>query len=438
MIYKDRNKIEKGQFGWVSKIKDRMYRTITPRGYHIGQAAKEFIKGDTRDMSKFTPLENEVWARYLGTKYEGPSNLESAIYRPTKGEATYDDIVKLKDESQILSDNVLKQLLDNYKKTGKKSMLVKGNESGLGTYTISMGEDEKGKYISYYDDWDINPTRGISAKYNIPILNQMGDIVPGTHPFSVYGRRYYKNGGKMNAIEQFKEGHKIHIKKKNRGKFTAYCGGNVTSACIAKAKASGNPTLVKRATFAANARKWKHQEGGIILSNVDNRTDSTRKGSHEGLPAWGAAGALNNAGLWDLLNYNLTGNPYIITGAPDILPGKVGTIKKSIQSVANVNDKGLNITKKLNTSVKNGLTYEDFDVRHVNAGRNKYTKAQREHAQYMITNSYPNSSWYKQLQDILKKQAKKEAMGTDKKILQKFNKQRYDVLDNFINSGFFR
>lgn len=66
-----------------------------------------------------------------------------------------------------------------------------------------------------------------------------------------------KKGGKE-MILYLKNGYKIHIKKKNRGKFTAYCGGNVTSACIAKAKASGNPTLIKRATFAANARKWKH------------------------------------------------------------------------------------------------------------------------------------------------------------------------------------
>ena len=65
-------------------------------------------------------------------------------------------------------------------------------------------------------------------------------------------------------ILYLKNGSGIHIKKKNRGKFTSYCGGNVTSACIAKAKASGNPTLVKRATFAANARKWKHQFGGSI------------------------------------------------------------------------------------------------------------------------------------------------------------------------------
>jgi len=33
---------------------------------------------------------------------------------------------------------------------------------------------------------------------------------------------------------------KIHIKKKNEGKFTSYCGGKVTQGCIDRAKASGN------------------------------------------------------------------------------------------------------------------------------------------------------------------------------------------------------
>ena len=62
----------------------------------------------------------------------------------------------------------------------------------------------------------------------------------------------FKQGGVVSA----KSG--IHIKKKNRGKFTSWCGGKVTSACIARGKASSNPTIRKRATFAANARKWKH------------------------------------------------------------------------------------------------------------------------------------------------------------------------------------
>ena len=72
-------------------------------------------------------------------------------------------------------------------------------------------------------------------------------------------------------ILKVKNGSGIHIKKKNRGKFTEYCGGKVTNSCIAKAKASGNPTLVKRATFAANARKWKHQMGGILIPDLGVR-----------------------------------------------------------------------------------------------------------------------------------------------------------------------
>jgi len=41
-----------------------------------------------------------------------------------------------------------------------------------------------------------------------------------------------KQGGKMNILEFLKNGSGIHIKKKNRGKFTSYCGGKVTDECI--------------------------------------------------------------------------------------------------------------------------------------------------------------------------------------------------------------
>lgn len=70
-----------------------------------------------------------------------------------------------------------------------------------------------------------------------------------------------KNGGMLDFL---KNGSGIHIKKKNRGKFREYCGGEVTDECIRKAKASGNPTLVKRATFADNARHFKHRLGGVL------------------------------------------------------------------------------------------------------------------------------------------------------------------------------
>jgi hypothetical protein len=46
-------------------------------------------------------------------------------------------------------------------------------------------------------------------------------------------RKYnFKQGGKMNILEFLKNGSGIHIKEKNKGKFTSYCGGKVTDECI--------------------------------------------------------------------------------------------------------------------------------------------------------------------------------------------------------------
>ena len=84
------------------------------------------------------------------------------------------------------------------------------------------------------------------------------------------GDKHLLNKEQMNYIDTwniptFKQGG-IHIKKKNRGKFTDYCNGKVTQKCIDKAKRSGNKKLVKRAVFAENSRKWtkKHDGGGAI------------------------------------------------------------------------------------------------------------------------------------------------------------------------------
>lgn len=67
---------------------------------------------------------------------------------------------------------------------------------------------------------------------------------------------YLKKGGPVKRLLEKGGKNKIHIKKENRGKFTDYCGGKVTSECISKGKNSPNPAIRKRATFAANARKW--------------------------------------------------------------------------------------------------------------------------------------------------------------------------------------
>lgn len=79
----------------------------------------------------------------------------------------------------------------------------------------------------------------------------------------------YKYGG---MFQYLKNGAKIHIKKKNRGSFTKWCGGNVTEECIRRGKNSSNPKIRKKATFADNARHFKHKDGGIIKAQGENST----------------------------------------------------------------------------------------------------------------------------------------------------------------------
>ena len=79
-----------------------------------------------------------------------------------------------------------------------------------------------------------------------------------------------------NVVEKFKKGNKIHIKESQKGSFTKWCGGNVTNECIQRGKNSSNPKIRKKATFAANARNWKHKKGGAFRTGV-NVLDSNPK-----------------------------------------------------------------------------------------------------------------------------------------------------------------
>lgn len=103
----------------------------------------------------------------------------------------------------------------------------------------------------------------------------------------------------------FASGGKIHIKKANRGKFTKYCGGKVTSECIAKGKRSSDPAVRKRATFAANARKWHHAFGGDLLTHGAEWDNDLRVigngGTHEENPMEGVPMGMDAEGTPNLV-----------------------------------------------------------------------------------------------------------------------------------------
>lgn len=70
--------------------------------------------------------------------------------------------------------------------------------------------------------------------------------------------------GDESYLDFFKKGGGIHIRPENRGKF------NATKARTGKTTEelthSKNPLTRKRAIFAQNARKWKHQNGGQLTT----------------------------------------------------------------------------------------------------------------------------------------------------------------------------
>lgn len=76
----------------------------------------------------------------------------------------------------------------------------------------------------------------------------------------------FKRGGRL--VPRYKNGSGIHIKKENRGKFTASAKRAGQSVQEHARSVLNNPNATplqkKRANFARNAAKWKHRNGGII------------------------------------------------------------------------------------------------------------------------------------------------------------------------------
>lgn len=72
----------------------------------------------------------------------------------------------------------------------------------------------------------------------------------------------------LDNIQTFKKGGRIHIKKKNRGKFTKSAKAARESVQEHAAKVLSDPNATplqrKRANFARNAAKWKYQSGGTL------------------------------------------------------------------------------------------------------------------------------------------------------------------------------
>ena len=142
---------------------------------------------------------------------------------------------------------------DNINEQGRpvKSVTVPNMNSGLEIKAADMAyrKKELEKRGLTGDDY-------INAAYNMGLYNKKlndPEFIESAYNVPDYG--------------VFKSGGKIHIKPENRGKFTAL--KKRTGHSASWFKEHGTPAQKKMATFALNARKWKHEDGGPLQQYAD-------------------------------------------------------------------------------------------------------------------------------------------------------------------------
>lgn len=222
-----------------------------------------------------------------------------------------------------------------------------------------------------------------------------------------------------NVVKNFKKGHKIHIKESQKGSFTKWCGGNVTSECIQRGKNSSNPKIRKKATFAANARKWKHKEGGLLKfeDGGKNGAPSTKFLSKQWIKNAGdnIGSFLNSDAGKGLLNIgqNILSGYTDYKKASNLLDSQVeqnkASLEKSYQDIMQeaLQNKILRqqqLKQRWQQAYQNGETldnYSDIVAQHV--GWDQYSSA--------IQNAEQQKRQQEALMDQQAKQAKSNALG---------------------------
>lgn len=114
----------------------------------------------------------------------------------------------------------------------------------------------------------------------------------------------------------FDDGGGIHIKPENRGKFTAL--KKRTGKSASWFKAHGTPAQRKMATFALNAAKWKHGDGGPLLTHggvwSNGVTEINEGGTHEENPFEGVQMGVDDQGIPNLVEQGeLVYNDYVFS-----------------------------------------------------------------------------------------------------------------------------
>ena len=193
----------------TNEIKTRITDNIQPHGYEkddkgpldrlysavVDDEAERYSNRDMQERGKGRSRtfqeRTDLFKMMLGQD-QVHNTIEASEYKPTKGDpnTTYY-------KSKATEDYIRRQI-----KSGRNPEDIIGvryhsdpmKVNVLGNYTIDYGEDEKGKYISYYDRWDLNPISD-GEKGPAYYAEEAAKALLGLKGPEVYGRVYYNYGG---------------------------------------------------------------------------------------------------------------------------------------------------------------------------------------------------------------------------------------------------
>ena len=183
-------------------IKDRLYKNLKPVGYEnpgrrVYDAVVKNKKDDQRDLASYGRL--DAFNLYMGVP-QTHNTFEVSDYKPSISKGNDDNTIYYKksdNAEEYLEDQLGKKSYSDYmlEFIGDDGKLIDKTKKSrydeiAGNYTINLGKDDKGNYISYYDKWDLNPYELKNPITGKEITTDIGK------PFEIYDRIYYQDNPK--------------------------------------------------------------------------------------------------------------------------------------------------------------------------------------------------------------------------------------------------
>lgn len=181
-------------------ISNRLAQNLHPRGYDkpVSRVYDAVVKNN-KDSNRNLELNSrmDAYNLYMGLP-QTHNTFEISKYKPTKGkneDVLYykkSDNAKSNWDTTIGSKKDSEHMLEFIGDDGKlvDESIKSRYDDIAGNYTINLGKDDNGKYISYYDKWDLNPFSLENPLTKKEITTDIGK------PFEIYDRVYYRDNPK--------------------------------------------------------------------------------------------------------------------------------------------------------------------------------------------------------------------------------------------------